>query len=362
MNYRASAPEPAPRRDRTRRCVRWLSLGLALAISFAPLAAMAFARGDRTSHLGDSDTASEYWDITAQFDSGHQLFVRFLITNEGPGDRTAIATWQLIDPNGKRTEFRNGRRKQRWTLSPKGDRIEIGSSIFDQSAAVHRLEYDSTKRGIRVAFEYSPAGPVGWPESASDPYPFDLLELETPVTGTIWLEGMEATATVRGTITIGHTWMADSEADLALRRIEFSSTDASGTSLYLTERMAPSGEREGWLAVARNGKLLHQTADFELELGYSPNAQGGEYPTPSELRIRSSGLDGAIQIGPGLADINPLEAIPQPFRFLLSFKLRPHRVWARASFEVKLLVGQDTPETQLEGSGITTVTYTNPSP
>jgi len=362
LNYRANAPEPAPRRNRTRGRKRRLSLGLALAVSFAAPSAMAVVRGDRTSHLGESDTASEYWDITAHFDSGHLLFVRFLITNEGPGDRTAIATWQLIDPNGKRTEFRNGRRKQRWTLSPNGDRIEIGSSIFDQSAAVHRLEYDSTKRGIRVAFQYSPAGPVGWPEPASDPYPFDLLELETPVTGTIWLEGMDAAATVRGTITIVHTWMAENEADLALRRIEFSSTDGSGRSIYLTDRMAPSGAREGWLAVARNGKLLHQTEDFELEWRDSPSAKSREYPTPSELRISGAELDGVIQIGPRLADINPLEAIPQPFRFLLSFKLRPHRVWARASFKVKLLVGQDTPETEIEGSGITTVTYTNPSP
>jgi len=323
---------------------------------------MAFERGDRLSHLGDSDTASEYWDITAHFDSGHHLFTRFLITNEGPGDRTAIATWQLIDPNGKRTEFRNGRRKQRWTLSPKGDRIEIGSSIFDQSAAEHRLEYDSTKRGIRVAFQYSPAGPVGWPESAADPYPFDLLELGTPVTGTIWLEEMDETASVRGTIAISHTWMEDNEADLALRRIEFSSTDGSEPSIYLTDRMTPSGERERWLVVARNGKLLYQTRDFELELANSPSDQSREYPTPAELRISGSGLEGVIQIGPRLADINPLEAIPQPFRFLLSFKLRPHRVWARASFMVKLLVGQDTPETVLKGSGIATVTYTNPSP
>jgi hypothetical protein len=328
----------------------------------APLAAMAFERGDRLSHLGDSDTASEYWDIVAHFDSDHHLFARFLITNEGPGDRTAIATWQLIDPNGKRTEFRNGRRKKRWTLSPKGDRIEIGSSIFDQSAAEHRLEYDSTKRGIRVAFQYSPNGPVGWPGAANDPYPFDLLELGTPVTGTIWLEGMDETASVRGTITITHTWMDDSEADLALRRIEFSSTGGAEPSIYLSDRTAPSGERERWLVVARNGKLLYRTSDFELDLADSSTDKSRDYPTPEELRISSSGLEGVIQTGPRMVDINPLEAIPQPFRFLLSFRLRPHRVWARASFKVRLLVGQHTPETAIKGSGVTTITFTNPLP
>ncbi len=331
---------------------------------------MAVVRGDRSSHLPDGDSASEYWDIVAHFDSNHRLFARFLITNEGPGDRTAIATWQLIDPNGKRTEFRNGRRKKRWTLNPDGNRIEIGSSVFDQSGTVHRLEYDSTKRGIRVAFEYSPSGPVEWPDSASGRYPFDLLELGTPVTGTIWLESMSETASVRGTISITHTWMEESEVDLALRRIEFSAT-GSGPSIYLSDRTAPSGERERWLFIARDGEVLVQTTDFELDLVDPPsrsdlvdppNQKRGDYPTPSELQISGSALEGAIQRGSTLAEVDPLEAMPQPFRFLLSFKLRPHRVWARASFEVRLLVGQDTLETVLKGFGVSTITFTNPIP
>ncbi|MCH8890734.1 MAG: hypothetical protein IH827_06625 [Myxococcales bacterium] len=313
------------------------------------------------SHLSDGDSASEYWDIVAHFDSNHHLFARFLITNEGPGDRTAIATWQLIDPNGKRTEFRNGRRKKRWTLSPNGDSIRIGSSLFDQSGTVHRLEYDSTKRGIRVAFQYSPRGPVGWDDAAPDRYSVDLLELATPVTGTIWLEGMSATASVSGTISITHTWMEESEADLTLRRIDFSST-GSNPSVYLSDRTAPSGERERWLFIARDGEVLVQTTDFDLDLVDPPNQKRGDYPTPSTLQIRGSAFEGAISYGSTLAQADPLEAIPQPFRFLLSFKLRPHRVWARASFEIRLLAGQDTLKTVLKGSGVTTMTFTNPLP
>ena len=338
-----------------------MTCAFAVAVSLAPLAAMAVVRGDRLSHLSDGDSASEYWDIVAHFDSNHHLFVRFLITNEGPGNRTAIATWQLIDPNGKRTEFRNGRRKKRWTLSPDGDSIRIGSSIFDQSGSLHRLEYDSTKRSIRVAFQYSPRGPVGWVDPTPDRYSFDLLELATPVTGTIWLEGMSETASVSGTISITHTWMEKSEADLALRRIDFAST-GSEASIYLSDRTAPSGERERWLIVTRDGELLVQTTDFQLTLVDPPTQERGDYPTPSELRISGPEIEGTIWSGPTLAEINPLKAIPQPFRFLLSFKLRPHRVWARASFEVRLLSGQNTPETVLKGSGITTITFTNPLP
>jgi hypothetical protein len=373
MRLRTSAPEHVQRQVRSQRQgrsqglrrlpprSRWMGRLLAAAVLLAPLAAMAVVRGDGLSRLPDGNSASEYWDIVAHFDSNHHLFARFLITNEGPGDRNAIATWQLIDPNGKRTEFQNGRRKKRWTLSPDRDSIRIGSSVFDQSGSAHRLEYDSTKRGIRVAFEYSPRGPVGWTDSATDSYPFDLLELGTPLTGTIWLKGMGEPASVSGTISITHTWMKKSEVDLALRRIDFSST-GSGPSVYLSDRTAPSGKRERWLVVARDGEFLVQTADFQLTLADPPTQERGDYPSPSELRISGPEIEGVIQSGSPLAEINPLAQIPQPFRFLLSFKLRPHRVWARASFELKLLPGQDTPETVLKGSGVTTITFTNPLP
>jgi len=340
---------------------RWVARIFAVAVLLAPLAGMAVVRGDGLSHISDDDSASEYWDIVAHFDSNHHLFARFLITNEGPGDRTAIATWQLIDPNGKRTEFRNGRRKERWTLSPDGDRIEIGSSVFDQSGPVHRLEYDSTKRGISVAFRYAPKGPVAWPRSADDRYPFDLLELATPVTGTIWLEGMSETASVNGTISITHTWMKKSEADLTLRRIDFTSI-GSGPAFFLSDWTTPSGERKRWLVATRDGEVLVQTDDFQLTLGGPKSKERGEYPTWSELQISGSAIEGSIQSSSTLAEIDPLEAIPQPFRFLLSFNLRPHRVWARASYEVRLRLGRDTPKTVLKGSGVKTITYTNPLP
>jgi hypothetical protein len=155
--------------------------------------------------------------------------------------------------------------------------------------------------------------------------------------------------------------MEESEADLALRRIDFAST-GSGPAIFLSDWMTPSGERERWLVVGRDGEVLVQTTDFELTLGDPQSTSDGGYPTHGELQISGSGIEGAIQSSSTLAEIDPLEVIPQPFRFLLSFKLRPHRVWARASFEVRLRSGRDTPETVLKGSGVKTITYTNPLP
>lgn len=349
--------------DRARRGQRlasWVATAALVCLSTPPLAATP-ARGERGSRISDAESASEYWDIVARFEPDYSLFVRFLITNEGPGERTAVATWHLVDPTGKLVSFRNGRRQGRWTLSPDGDRIRIGSSIFDRTADRHRLEYDSKKRGISVQFEYSGAGPGAWiDEPGHGSYSIDLLDMGTPVNGTIWLDGMSAPVRVSGTIAIVHTWMQQSEADIALRRIEFASV-GEGPSIYLSDLTTPSGNRHRWLVVERDGVPIYRSTDFDLELAGGPASNAG-YPTPKVLRVRTPELEATIDSGPNLVESDPLEDIPQPFRFLLSFKMRPHRVWKHASFELKLRDDPDLPPTALRGSGVTTITFLNPLP
>jgi hypothetical protein len=351
------------------RATSWVHLraraggcAIALAILLVPFPATSKERGDRLSRISKGDSASEYWDIVARFEPDYSLFARFLITNEGPGERTAIASWYLIDPQGELITFRNGRRKHRWTLSQAGDQIRIGSSIFDQSGPVHLLEYDSSKRDIRVQFRFSPTGPVAWTDApVSGNYSIDLLDLGTPVTGTIQLKGMTEPVSVSGTIGVTHTWMEESEADIALRRIEFASA-GEGPSIYLSDLTTPSGERHRWLVVERDGEVLFRTTDFQLDLGKCAERVESRYPTPGALRIHGPGLEGTIETASALVEVDPMDVIPQPFRFLLSFKMRPHRVWKPASFKVTLKADPSLPATVLHGSGVTTITFLNPLP
>jgi hypothetical protein len=327
-----------------------------------PVMATSIERGDRLSRISKGDTASEYWDIVARFDPDYSLFARFMITNEGPGEHTAIASWYLTDPAGELIAFRNGRRKKDWQLSPAGDRIRIGSSIFDQSGPVHLLEYDSSKRSIRVYLRFSPSRPVAWTDvPVSGNYAIDLLDLGTPVTGTIQVRDMTEPVSVSGTISVTHTWMEKSESDIALRRIEFASA-GEGSSIYLSDLTTPSGERHRWLVVERDGEVLYRTTDFQLDLGEREGPPGSKYPTPEALRIHAPGLEGTIETGSALVEVDPMDNIPQPFRFLLSFKMRPHRVWKPASFEVTLKTDQSGPPIVLHGSGVATITFLNPLP
>ena len=198
--------------------------------------------------------------------------------------------------------------------------------------------------------------------AVSGSYSIDLLDLGTPVTGTIQLKGMKEPVTVRGTISVAHAWMEQSEADLALRRIEFSSA-GDGPALYLSDLTTPSGARHRWLVVERDGAVIFRTTEFQLELGDSDKKSNQDgYPIPTTLRITAPGVEGVIQTESVLAAVDPLEDIPQPFRFLLSLKMRPHRVWKRASFELRLRSEPGRAETVLRGSGITTITFLNPLP
>jgi hypothetical protein len=235
--------------------------------------------------------------------------------------------------------------------------------LFDQSGEKHRLEYDSTKREALIQLFFSPQEPAAWtqPRVGKD-YSSALLDLGTPVTGTILLKGMSQPVSVRGTISVAHTWMTKSEAKLALRRIEFSSS-GGGTAIYISDLTTPSGDHQRWLVVESDGTEIFRSTDFQLQLGDSPAKSGKkDYPTPGSLQITAPGLEGTIQIGTLLFSVDPLKDIPQPFRFLLSFSTRPHRVWARSSFELRLGTATERKETVLRGSGVTTITFLNPLP
>ncbi|MEE9606740.1 MAG: hypothetical protein V3U03_03300 [Myxococcota bacterium] len=323
-------------------------------------AAGALERGDRASRVTGRGSASEYWDLMARFESGHRLFARFLITNEGPGNRTAIAYGHLLHPDGTASRFRNGRRWGDWTLSPDGLTLDVGSSLLDQHQPEGRLEIDSDKQGVKIYLRFASDGPATWRDDpALGDYRVDLLDLATPVEGTIWVRGMAETVGVRGRIGITHTWMEQSESDLALRRIEFFSL-GDGARLYVSDVTAPSGRRSGWLALERDGEVIQR--GFEMSLDERAAPAGERYPLPSVLRLRGDDLEGELHLGRTLLDRNPLEDLPQPFRFLLSLKMSPRRVWTESTFEVTFAATNGQPALTLRGSGVTTVTFLNPPP
>ncbi len=78
------------------------------------------------------------------------------------------------------------------------------------------------------------------------------------------------------------------------------------------------------------------------------------------LTLSGKSLVGQIELGVGVLHHDPMEVIPQPFRFLLSLKMRPQRVWTESSFEVTVTPGADL--VRIRGSGIANITFLNPAP
>jgi hypothetical protein len=347
-----------PRRSPIRR----MAISLAAALIALPLLAAAPApRGHPASRLADTDSASEYWDLVALFDSNHKLFARFMITNEGPGENTGVAYGHFVEPDGTTWFFSNGRREGRWRLGPGGLHLEVGSSVLDLTGRPYALRVHKKKKGVDIDLHFIPDGPAVWNAEENDEAPsVDLLAASAPIEGSVWFRGMQAPVELSGRVGLTHTWMDRSESDVALRRIDFFSLRGERV-LYLRDFEAPDGSRSRWLTIARAGETLYQSNDFELSTSGRSSAQNGpEYPLPAALRFRGREVEGEIRLGVGLVHHDPMEDIPQPFRYLLSFGMRPHRVWTDSSFEVTLKSGSDP--VKIRGLGIVTVTFLNPIP
>ncbi len=296
----------------------------------------------------------------ARFEQGHRLVARVLVTNEGPGERTAVGVGHLIPPDGETVEFRNGRLEGRWSVGDGGRSLRIGSTELDLRAPVRTFEYDNNRRGIEIRLRLQADASARFSRAGEPPeYHVDLLDLAAPIEGTVLLPGMAEPLEMKGRAAFVHSWMDRSESDLVLRRIDFSSLDP-GAQVHLRDVTTPGGERHQWLIIVHDGRVLVETSDLHADLEARPGTPERGYPVPAALRLRGPGLSGRLTLGRELLAHDPLGALPQPFRFLLSFAMRPRRVWTESSFLLRLEAVPGRAALDLEGSGIASVTFLNP--
>ncbi len=346
---------------------KWFTLlsGTALLFAACPSTAgeAAPGRGDPAARLSPAPEATEYWNLTARFDGGYRLFAWFGITNEGPGKRMAGALWYLVHPDGRVSEFRNARGQGRWKLSPDHLRIDVASSSLDLRAPVRRLALDTTSQGAKINLEFPAGETPAWPAPRSSAkFRSDTLQISAPTEGTIWVRGMPAPVAVRGTTALTHAWMDEGVSHVVQRYIEFVASTPDLT-VYLSDITTPAGEHRRWLAVERRGAIGYQTTDFELVLGQrGPATADRKYPVPGRLLVRDGRMTLDIRPGRLLLRTNPLDPVPQPFRFLFSLKVEPQWIWADASFHVALAADGEGAPIATDGRGILGVIFVNPMP
>jgi hypothetical protein len=272
-----------------------------------------------------------------------------------------VAIGHFVRADGSVVAFRNGRRAGSWTLAPDRRSLRIGSSRLDLSGPEIAFDVDNDKRGVKIHLRLRPAsralrGPE-LPDTA-----VDLLALAAPVEGSVWFRGMSEPRRVRGYAGISHTWMDPRESLRVARRFDGFVRDGS-VALYLGEALAPDGRRAQTLAVARDGEPLLDVTQITISHGDEDVDELGQgYPIPKRLAVSGEGISGVIHLGKVLVRHEPLQDLPLPFRFLLSSAARPQRVWMDSRFEVRIEQGPSSTSLQVQGAGITSLTFTNPLP
>ncbi len=316
-------------------------------------------RGDPVSRISQGENASEYWDFVARFDSGEQLFARFMITNEWPGDAYAVAAGHFVRADGTVLPFRNGRMAGDWELGPGGRWIKVGGSRLDLTGPELRIDIDKKKRGIQIHLEMKPSPRVSAGPELPDTS-VDVLAVSAPIEGSVWSTGMPAPLSVRGRAGITHTWMDPRESERVRRRLDFFGRDG-GLAIYLGEALAPDGRSAAVLSVERDGKPILNVTEITISHGEGKAIElGPGYPVTKQITFTGKGISGVIHPKSMLVRHEPLQDLLLPFRFLLSSAAHPQRVWMDSRFEVRIEQSPSSQSLQAQGAGIASVTFTNP--
>ncbi len=321
------------------------------------------SRGNPAAQVLPGAFASEHWEFTARFDSGHLLFVEVIVTNIGLGDRNAAVFGHLISPDGKSKRFSNGRTEKYWKLSPDRLRMEVGNSLLDMHGPAYKLQVN--KRSVRLALQITPeARPLWSPAFAPPGYALDLLALAAPIEGTIWVKDMSEPLQVRGTVTVTHSWSNAAGSSLVLRRVEFFSLQEQ-SSVYGIDVTAPDGARKRWIVVKRPDRTEYVSEHFDLSLtGELKGQRDRHYTVPHVVQFKNAELEGHVQLQSRLLQADPFIDLPRPFRYLVSLALdlRPRRIWAHSHMDLSWQTSAGTAASQKQGEGITAVTFLNPLP
>lgn len=315
---------------------------------------------DPAARMLDGDGAGEAWDVSARLEGGSHFFVRFWITNEGPGSHTGVAMGYFVGSDGRVTRFQYGRTRDRWQSSERGRFLKVASAVLDLRGPSGSVEIDTDKGGMKIYLRFdipNALAPIcAWRDGKSG---FDVLRLQNDVDGTAWIKGMAKPIAARGTVDITHAWGDASEIDTVLRRVDASGRD--GDVAYFATSVRPPGVgavARSCVAVVDGGDVVYESREAAVEEAAPLAATERDYPMPSRLAFRDDALQLTVEPARELLRVNPLEIVPQPFRTLLSLRSAPRRAWAEGHWQLRL--DQKGAAIERRGNGVTAVTYTNP--
>ena len=313
--------------------------------------------GTLVARLSSADGAMEYWDVTAWLDSGERFFARFLVTNQGPGDRTAAAIGHLVLANGAVLPFKWGRRQDDWTPGKGGRRLDIAKATLDVSAPTIVVDIDSRKHGVQVHLEIDRTNDPTLVEDLVTPYTYEVA-MPAMARATITARGASSAHDAVGSGAVTHTWTTRPESELIRRRDEVLARQGD-RAFYLSVLTLPDGSRHSeWLEQHRNGSSESGGGGSVTFSNATTAGSDARYPVATEWDFGPNGS--RTTLSRELLRMSPLEILPQPFRFLLSLGGDPRRVWAEATVKIDLGGNPMKPGILRELNGIAVSTFAGP--
>lgn len=322
--------------------VAWCVVAACVATVPAAARASSFA-----ARLSSADEAMEYWDVTAWFDSGERVFARFLVTNQGPGRRTAAAVGHVLVGDGDVRPFQWGRREGAWAFAANGLRLEIAKATLDLSGGTAVLAVKSTKRRIDLRLTIEEAFDDSTSRNILDSYSIAAM---APAAARAELAGR----TLTGSGAVTHTWMERPEEDLLRRREDLYARDGD-TTFYVYVLTLADGSQEHTLDLDFKGSGIGGGGTASVDFSGLVAGSDPEYPVHSTWIGSLAEAHWEATLERARLRMNPLDILPQPFRFLLSLGGRPQRIWSDA--RVKVERGKRTAELR----GVAVSTFARPA-
>ncbi len=323
---------------------------LGAALSVVPSLA---AENLAAARLLRSELGSEFWNLTARFESGEHLMVEVCVTNVGLGDGNAAVIGHLVEADGTVHAFDGAKAAGEWSLSDDRLQLVLGKLELDQRGPVHRLRLLKERMGIDLAFRAT--GEHVRLAGAEDKRGFELLGVESEVAGRIWTEN-GGERSVRGRLLRTHRWAEGLESSFVLRRIELFTLDGE-TGVYLVEALDPSGGTQSWLRIQRGEEAL-SAVPVTTRVVWAEDAGPPGFPLPQAVEIEGEGVRGRFLLANDLVRYDPLRDLPAAVRWGLAPFIRWRTAWSAGSFELQLGADAGGP-LQLRGRGMSNVTYFN---
>jgi|GEM_PF-2610348 len=313
----------------------------------------------------------ESYSFNGWFDDGSRVYIQFVINNLGIGDFKAGVSMSYSPAKGKGAGLAEKADYGEWKYNRSGDfLLSIKNNFVTGNEKGFHIKGKDDNFAIDVQFKNRVApwrpkdGRVLYGPNGEDGiYDFLLMAPRADVSGTVTVRGK--TIQVKGIGFGDHSTMDVPAFDQSRRWIRLRAYDKRH-SVLLSEFVTPPAQgsvRIPWLLVTRDGVPILQSFRYRLKpVTYGPDEKYSRYVTVTEYELEAKSkrvhLKGRVKMKKLLSRYSFVNKLPPIIRSIVRQVVDPMSFTWRNEFSFTLVV--DGEEVDVQGEGISEMTYSNP--